>query len=230
MSEGKDKIDRRLNQLAREAGQHLLGSYERRKALNQLVEGMLASGRLGRPQCGSFPLPFAVYEDLYSEALSTTLMEICQKIDRYDRALDVMAWCNFLLTKRFADAWKKYQRRGVTQLPNQASQPSETHPKNLFVCPTLDDLDRWKPPQENISQAEQLKQLIEENPDNMFSQEHIRGQPKATFQFLAIAKIWHDRKWKEISAELQVPSSSLCEFYKKQLNKFKPYFKEYLQV
>ncbi|MBE9042301.1 hypothetical protein IQ235_16100 [Oscillatoriales cyanobacterium LEGE 11467] len=224
MSEAKDKdpIDEQLNQLAREAGGHPPRSYERRKALNRLVEKILASGRLGHPQRSSFPLPSAIYEDLYDEALSATLMEMCQKIEQYDRTKDVMAWCNFLLTKRFIDAWTKYQRGGVGSVPQEKA--------SLFIRPSFEDLDGWQPPQKNISQSEQLKQLIEENPDNMFGKEYVRGQPQATFQFLAMAKIWQDRKWKEISSELNVPSSSLCEFYKKQLHKFKPFFKEYLQV
>lgn len=228
----KDPIDEQLNQLARLAGQHPPRSYERRKTLNQLVEAILVSGRLAHPQRGSFPLPSSVYEDLYSEALSITLMEICQKIEQYDPTRDVMAWCNFILTNRFKDAWSKYERGGVTQVPQlkHSSRSSTNNASNILIRPNLEDLDRWQPPQEKISQSEQLKQLIEENPDNMFSQESIRGQPKATFQFLAIAKIWQDRKWKEISSELNVPSSSLCDFYQKQLNRFKPYFREYLQV
>ena len=228
--DAQPNIDQQLNQLAREAQQHPPRSYERRKALNRLVEEILASGRLGHPQRGSFPLPSSVYEDLYSEALSTTLMEICQNIERYDRTKDVMAWCNFLLTHRFKDVWSRYRLGGVTQLPRNSSPANNHGTEQIFVRPNLEDLDGWQPPQENISQSEQLKQLIEENPDNMFSQESVRGQPKATFQFLAIAKIWQDRKWKEISSELNVPSSSLCDFYKKQLNRFKPYFREYLQV
>ena len=228
--DAQPNIDQQLNQLARDAQQHPPRSYERRKALNRLVDAILTSGRLGHPQRSSFPLPPSVYEDLYDEALSITLMEICQKIEQYDRSRDVMAWCNFLLTHRFRDVWSRYRRGGVTHLSRNSSPANNGRTEQIFVRPNLEDLDGWQPPQENISQSEQLKQLIEENPDNMFSQESVRGQPRATFQFLAIAKIWQDRKWKEISSELNVPSSSLCDFYKKQLNRFKPYFREYLQV
>jgi hypothetical protein len=151
------------------------------------------------------------------------MMEICQNIDRYNPEQDVMAWCNFLLDKRFTDCFNQYTRRGLTYLPKGEKN------EDVASLPNLEDLDSFRLPAEQISESQELQNLIEENPDNIFTKEYIKGQPKATFQFLAIAKIWQDRKWKDISAELNVPVSSLCEFYKKRLKEFTPYFREYLQ-
>lgn len=223
MNEGKTTIDCLLNQLAREAKQHPPRSYERRRALNILVNKILTSGRLAHPRKGSCPFPASVYEDLYNEALNNTLMEICQKIDNYNPEQDVMAWCNFLLDKRFTDCFNQYTRRGLTYVPKGEKN------KDVTSLPNLEDLDNFVPPPERVSESQEIQQLIEENPDNIFSKEHIKGQPKANFQFLAQAKIWQDRKWKDISVELNVPVSSLCEFYKKRLKEFTPYFREYLQ-
>lgn len=223
MHQGKSPIDSQLNQLAREAQQHPKGSYERRRALNLLMDKILKSDRLIRPKKGSFPFPASIYEDLYNEAKSIMMMEICQNIDRYNPEQDVMAWCNFLLDKRFTDCFNQYTRRGLTYLPKGEKN------EDVASLPNLEDLDSFRLPAEQISESQELQSLIEENPDNIFTKEYIKGQPKATFQFLAMAKIWQDRKWKDISAELNVPVSSLCEFYKKRLKEFTPYFREYLQ-
>ncbi|MGL5081465.1 MAG: hypothetical protein ACRC8A_08255 [Microcoleaceae cyanobacterium] len=223
MIRGSYDGDRQLNQLAKSAQVYPAQSYERRRTLNQLVEGILKSGHLGHPKKGSFPFSQGVYDDLYSEALSSMLMEICQKIDRYKPEQDVMAWCNFLLEKRFMDNFDRYLKKGMTHLPkDQKTQPE-------ISLPNLEDLDHFFPAQDQVSESEELKQLIEENPNQMFTQDHIKGQSKATFQFLALEKIWRDRKWQEISAELNVPISSLYEFFKKRLKEFTPYFRDYLQ-
>lgn len=217
MNQGKSTIDCILNQLATEAQQHPPRSYERRKALSLLVDKILNSGRLAFPQKRTFPLHRSIYEDLRNEAINHTLMEICQKIDRYNPDQDVMAWCNFLLSKRFTDSFKQYQSLGITHI----ARGSQT--------PTVEALNHFIPAPEQISESVELQQLIEENPGNLFTQDHVKGQPRATFQFLALAKIWQDQKWKEISSELNVPVSSLCDFYNKRLKEFKPYFQEYLQ-
>jgi hypothetical protein len=182
MHQGKSPIDSQLNQLAREAQQYSKGSYERRRALNLLMDKILKSGRLIRPKKGSFPFPVSIYEDLYNEAKSIMMMEICQNIDRYNPEQDVMAWCNFLLDKRFTDCFNQYTRRGLTYLPKGEKN------EDVASLPNLEDLDSFRLPAEQISESQELQNLIEENPDNIFTKEYIKGQPKATFQFLAIAK------------------------------------------
>jgi hypothetical protein len=216
MNEGKTTIDALLNQLATEAQQHPPRSYERRRTLNVLVNNILNSGRLAHPG-KTYKLPASVYEDLYNEALSNTLMEICQKIDKYNPKQDVMAWCNFLFNKRFIDSYNQYTRRGLTHIARDSKNPK------------IEELDHFIPAPEQTSASQELQQLIEENPENLFTQDHVKGQPRATFQFLALAKIWQDQKWKDISSELNVPVSSLCDFFNKRLKEFTPYFQEYLQ-
>ncbi|MEL7038116.1 MAG: hypothetical protein AAFO04_21245 [Cyanobacteria bacterium J06592_8] len=223
MQQRKNLIDSQLNQLAREAQQYPKKSYERRRVLNILMDKILKSGRLARPKKSSSFLPASVYEDLYNETLSIMMMEMCQNIDKYNPEQDVMAWCNFLIDKRFKDCCNQYTRRGLTYLPKGKKN------EDIASLPNLEDLDNFIPSAEDDSESQQLQNLIEENPDQIFTKEFIKGQPQATFQFLALAKIWQDRKWREISDELNVPVSSLCEFYKKRLKEFTPYFREYLQ-
>ncbi len=227
MNEEKATIDCLLNQLATEAQQHQPRSYERRRVLHLLIDQILKSGHLAHPSGGW--LPAGVYEDIYNEALGNTLMEICQKIDKYNPEQNVMAWCNFLLNKRFIDSLNQYTRRGMTHIPRGSQNHQDENNQYVTTLPNLEDLEHFIPRSERISESQELQKLIEENPGNLFTKDHVKGQPRATFQFLALAKIWRDQKWKEISSELNVPVSSLCDFFNKRLKEFKPYFQEYLQ-
>jgi hypothetical protein len=208
MTYGQTEDDRdhncELNQLARAAQQYPDRSYERRRALNQLASKIMQSKRLIRPKNDS--LPPTVYEDIYCEALNITLMEICKNIEKYDSTRDILGWFNFLLGKRFIDCrgdWRPLDRLDLGRLDN---------------CPEED----------SNSQSEELKQFIEEDPDKIFTKNCLKSNPNATFQHLVLARIWEDRKWEEISSELNVPKATLCEFFKKQLKELTPYFREYL--
>jgi hypothetical protein len=208
MVQGFHSNDRQLNQLAQEAKQYPARSYERRRVLTCLIEGIKQSGRLSHhPYRGPFPYPSSMYKEFYNDALNTTFLEICQRIDKYDPDRDVMAWCNFLLKKRFLDI-----------LPDP--QPGSSGNNELEPLPQI---------LPGPSDSEKLRHLIvDENPGNMFTEECIQGNPKANFKFLATARIWEDRTWEDISKELKIPVSSLCEFYQKKLRQFIPYFREYL--
>ncbi|RMG12244.1 MAG: sigma-70 family RNA polymerase sigma factor [Cyanobacteria bacterium J055] len=185
-----------------EAKQYPDRSYERRRILNRLANKIFQSPKLHRPHCDS--LPPAISEDLYREALNITVMEICKKIDKYDSSRDVLGWVNFLLKNRFIDLLRKW--------------------KNM---PSLDEIDPIGSEPDPSASAD-LKQWIEADPDGFFTRKHIKKNPKATFQFIVLARIWEDRKWEDISAELNISNSTLCEFYKQQLRELKPYFKDFL--
>lgn len=210
---GNDR-DRTLNQLAREAQQYPDRSYERRRVLNQLVQKILQSGALVHPK--NELLPPAVSEDLYREALNITLMEICRNIDKYDSQKDILAWMNFVLNKRFIDVCR-------IELDNRKYLDKNWKPIDLDILEhrSTESVDSTSP-------LDDLKELIEEDPNQIFTTKYVKGHPKANFQFLVLARIWEDRKWKEISIELNVPTATLCEFFKKQLKELTPYFKEYL--
>ncbi|MBO9999208.1 MAG: hypothetical protein J7641_09410 [Cyanobacteria bacterium SID2] len=218
--------DLRLNQLAREAQQSPSRSYQRRCRLNELCGLIFKSKKLYRPYRKTFPFAWSIYEDLYGEALNSTLLEICEKIERYDPKRDVMAWVNFLLEKRFADLFRQYTRRGITQVSRNNPTSSLS---DLDRVPNLENLDRFLAPTPPLSEAKQLQELLEENPDCLFTKTYIGGNPKANFKFLAIARVWQDRTWKDISQELKISASHLCEFYNRQLLKFAPIFRKYLQ-
>lgn len=217
-------LDRRLKQLAIAAQQHLPKSLKRRLALNQLCAELLKPGCLTAP---AVPSEFDRHE-VYQEALSLTLLEICQKIDNYNRDKEVKQWCNFILNKRQIDVMNKYRKKGVTGIPRSPINKSDQAPiaDSRFI--PLDYLDNLMISDTGQSVSMELRQLIEEDPNQMFSREHIRDRPDANIKFLAIAHIWDDRKWSDIATELKLPVPTVHGFFQKKMPQFYPYLKDYL--
>lgn len=233
MNESFDKtpsnedFNKLLQQLAQEAQQHPPLSSQRQLALNKLVNQILRSQsvrpaqshQLVRPQKGRWQPN--LYDDFYNEALQKTLLQICQKIDKYNSTHPVMAWVNFLLNKHFIKVVNDSHKQGITYIP-------KTDKPTTYILP-LDELDRYSPMEEAFSNAQLLRQFIEDDPENLLSNEHLRERPEVTFQYLAIAKFVEDRTWDDIANNLGISLQTLSSFFERRLQKLMPYFKRYLQ-
>ncbi|MCL1474991.1 sigma-70 family RNA polymerase sigma factor [Argonema antarcticum] len=209
MDNGWDKeLDKRLKQLAIKAQQHPMMTPERQRALVQLVQAILQSGRLCRPYWGQFE---GIYEDIYNEARQDMLLYICQKIDDYDpEKSPVMRWVNFLLEKRFfREAIPKFMDKNI-------------------IRRTLDDLENIIQPEEEFSTSEMVSECIEEDREDIFKNEYIENNPQANFQFLAKKRL-AGATWKEISEELCIKVATLSSFYQRCLKKFAVKLREYCQ-
>ncbi len=215
-----EAFDRQLQQLAIEAKQHPSLSPQRQLALNRLVNKILQSDSLSHPQRGSWSPN--LYEDLYNEALQKTLLEICQKIDSYNPKHPVMAWVNYLLDKRFRDVVKKYLNQGMTNI-----QPLNQKERVISLNQLEDSLISEE---QAVSDFQLLQEFLEEDPENLLKNEHVRGQPQVNFQYLAIARLIEEKTWEEISIELNnISVQTLCSFFHRRLRKLMPYLQKYLQ-
>lgn len=214
-----DNIHEKLKQLALEAQRHPPLNHNRQRALNQLAREIyqlkkINSSLLFHPQRGKWLQE--IYDELYQEALQKTCIYVCQKIDNYKPEHPVMAWVNFTLKNRFSDIAKEYKNRCISIL-------------------SLDELDKYiitkvsKEPPPEIPLAQQLREFLEEDPENLFKSDRMRNRPEVTFQFLAIAKFVEGKTWQEISEDLEIPMGSLAAFVTRRLQKLKPYFQKYLQ-
>jgi hypothetical protein len=205
----RNQLDEQLKELALIAQQHPYGTKERRIALTQLVNAIWQSGRLCRPCSHQFK---AVYDDIYDEAVQTLFFYICENdnIKRYDPERGtVMAWVNMLLERRFF-------REAI---PRIIGRVNEIYLENS-------DLENLQVP-EPISLFEQVRQYIEDDPEGIFRNVHIRAHPEANFQAIAIRR-YSGVPWKEISAEWGISLKSLNTFYQRCLKNFAPTFQEYL--
>lgn len=201
------QLNEQLKQLARAAQQQPPLTLLRQLALRQLVNGILTSGRLCRPQPGSFS---GVYEDIYDEAVQELLLYICENIDKYNPERgEVMAWVNVLLERRFF-------KEAIPKIMD----------KKDIQRMSLSDLDAIAPPETNPSLTEIIKQCIDFDSENVFKNEHIKNYPRANFQALAKRRLL-GKSWKEIAAEFNLKISTVSRFYDRCLNKFSAKIKEY---
>ncbi|NJL19829.1 MAG: sigma-70 family RNA polymerase sigma factor [Leptolyngbyaceae cyanobacterium SM1_3_5] len=217
--EDRSSFAEQLRQHVEEARAHPPRSLQRQKLLNQIVQEIFNSGRLGHPQQALWPPD--LYEDLYNEALQKTLIEICQKIDKYNSEYPVMAWVNFRLNYQFVAVVQDYQRQGITQLP----KGNKMAPVRL---PSLENLPIAIP--NSTEDAPQLQQFLRQDPEGLLQKQRLRDRPDVTFQMLAIAKFIEGKSWPQIAAELEVSAQTLCSFFNRQLRDLIPYFKKYLEA
>lgn len=213
-----EDFERSLQQLAEEAQRYPPQSSQRQLTLNKLVNKILSSNRLVRPQKGLWAPN--LYEDFYNEALQKTLLIICQKIDNYNREHPVMAWTNFLIKNQLIAVIRDRERKGITYISKSTTIQS---------LPSLDYLDRYLPIEESLTNAQMLRQFLKDDPENLLKNEQIRDRSDITFQYLAIAKFVEDRTWEDIANNLDISLQTICSFFNRCLQKLMPYFKEYLQ-
>ena len=204
-------IDLQLSQLAVEAQQHPAHSRQRNRALTKLIEVVGRCHRLARPYKAG--LQGLIYEDLYNEALLKTLDYICRNIDKYDPEEPVMAWVNQILKYRFNDVVDRHMKEN-----NRTRE-----------LPSLNDLDNYQSPESPLSEeAIMLRELIEEDPDNLFRSVSLRDSPEITWQVIALAKL-DDETSKSISKRLGVAPTTIDSLFKRNLRDFSDYIRNRLQ-
>lgn len=204
---GRNELDSMLKHLAILAQQHPPLAEKRQLALTSLVQAILKSGRLCRPHQGQF---LHHYEEIYEEARQELLLYICQHIDKYNPERgEVMAWCNFLLERRFFKEAipKVLDKQGIKKM-------------------SLSDLDNLAFSEEPPVLIELLKECIEQDSEEIFKKEHIGNHPEANFQALAHRRIMGE-SWKEIAAEFDIKVPTVSSFYSRCLNKFSKNLKKY---
>ncbi|PAX53427.1 sigma-70 family RNA polymerase sigma factor [Brunnivagina elsteri] len=188
---------------------------KRRIALNRLVNAIQFSGRLSK-QAKWLELPN--HQDYYNEALQKTLIEICERINQYNPQYPVMAWVNQIFNWRFEDVVAKEKKKGLTQVPKN---------QEMSAVLSLDNLQEELTIEDEISDEEQLKQIIEVDTENYLTNEIIQGHPQASLKAILLLLL-SGKKWKEISEELGVPMTTASSFYQRRVRKIIAYIKKYI--
>lgn len=202
--------DARLQKLALAAQQFEPQTEERRYALRELLEAIQLSGRICRPHSNKIPVSF--YNLIYEDAVSQTLLYVCEKIDKYDpekgKTGNLMTWVNFRLDKLVIEAWNKF-------LFSEKLVTPESMP-NLII--------NEQPP----SVSESIRECIEEDIENVFRQTHIKQHPDANFQEIILLRM-SEKTWREISQEFGgIKITTLSNFFKRSCRKFAPKIRKYL--
>ena len=186
---------------------------KQRIAKNRLITTIMQSGKLSKQGKWRF---LSNFEDIYNEALQQTFLEIWQKIDSYKPEYAVMAWVNQIFNWRFQDLVNREQQRGMTNIPKGQERTKVR---------SLDELTREIGNEEDISEIDQLKEIIKADTEQYLRNETIKGYPDASLQVI-ILMLLDGKKWREIADELNVPLSSASSFYQRRLHKIIPYLKK----
>jgi RNA polymerase sigma factor (sigma-70 family) len=216
-----DALNLELQQLVNEAKRYPADSNsptdraKRRIALNKLINAIRCSGKLSKQ--GQW-IESPNYEDYYHEALQITFIEICQKIEQYNPQYPVMAWVNIIFSRRFYDVREKDQKRGMTQLPKQ---------QKVAPVLALEEINKDLPLENDISEQQQLKEIITNDPENILKNDYIKEYPHANLKVILLL-VLEGKKWKEISQELEVPISTASSFYQRRMRKIITYLKKYI--
>ncbi|MFM9264609.1 hypothetical protein [Tychonema sp. BBK16] len=219
----EDEIDLQLRQLALEAQQHPAGSKERQIALTKLIDQIYRHNRLTRPYID--PRLSHLYEDIYSEARLKIVEHICQNIDTYDSQKPVMAWVNHFFNFRFKDVRDRYMNHIRYQHFSIDSLEKSSSPKDIEIVQNLSNED---PMSNFMDDTEILRELIEQDTDNIFRNTTVRGRPDITWQVIALARL-DDEKWETISQRFDKKISTLQSFFDRNLRNFGDDFRNKLQ-
>ena len=217
---GRSEVERRLEELAIAAQKATPKSSQRRLAISQLIDLICRSPQLGHPQKGMWSANF--YTDIYHEALQKTLLEVCQKIELYNPQYPVMAWVNFRLNKQFINVLDDYRKQGITNIPKSRQQ-------KIVCLPNIANLENYLSASNSANNEILLQKFIEQDPENLMVSIFIKDRPSLTFQIIAKAKLVEELTWTEIGNKFQVPPTTICSFFSRNLKRLTPYFKKYLQ-
>lgn len=205
----KEELDEQLKQLALIAQQHPPLAPKRQFALGQMLQAILTSGMLCRPQRGKFTYR---YEEIYEEARQELLLYVCQNIDKYNPERgEVMTWCNVLLERRFF-------REAV---PKVLGRPD-------IQKITESDLDRIVSPEKFPDFTEIIMEYITSDPKGLFKSSYIKDRPEANFQALSQQRL-QGKSWQEIAKKYEITVSTISSFYYRCLNRFAAGLKEHCE-
>lgn len=200
MNRTEKKVNEQLKQLALSAQQYPPFTQGRQLALKQLVQIILNSGKLYRPQQGKF---VHRYTEIYEEAQQELLFYVCQNIDKYNPERgDVLVWCNVLMERRFF-------REAI---PKVLGKPE-------IQRMSIVDLENLALPEESPVLADIVKEYIELDSENLFKTTYVKNHPEANFQIIAKYRM-EGKSWKEISQEFNIKIATLSSFYQRCLEQF----------
>ncbi len=218
---GDNALNQQLQELVEEIKQYSISDgsttirVKRRIALNKFLNAIGNSGRLSKQtQWSGLPN----YEDYYNEALQLTFLEICRKIDDYNPQYPVMAWVNQIFHWRFIDVVNKEQKKGITKAPKG---------EKISAVLSLDDINQEVHAENQISEEEEIKNIINKDPEQYLIREHLRGRPDANLKVILLFLL-SGKKWKEISHELGVPMTTASSLYQRRMHNIIAYLKKYI--
>lgn len=214
-----------LQQLVIQAQSHPDRSVQRRIALTKLVSKIRQSPSLKKPNNN---LNIPNYLDIYNEVLNEVCMEICHRIDSYKPESPVMAWVNNIFNYRSIDAYNRNQRRGITNIPKNEQPAWIELDRPINSSDTESMYTQISTPHINDDENTLLKELIQTDPDGVFTSRHIQKRPDVTFQKIALMRL-EGEPWDKVSKRFEISISALSGFYQRSIDHFLDYIRKELK-
>jgi len=210
------QLDHELKKMAAIAKQHPAGSQERNKMTTRLLMAIEQSGKLFCPARASAP------PEVYADAVQAVRLYVFKSLDTYDPSkAAMMTWVNRKLHFAFIDAVNRYNKDRKGKVPLDA--PTSTD----------NDAGSNRKIEQQISTrpepliSEQVRQIIEDDADDVFRLKCIRGRPEVNFRAIAL-KICEGYSRREIADAFGIQEQTLYSFFSRSCKSFKSKFEAYL--
>lgn len=232
-----DELERIVDELALEAKSYPTGSKDRQKCLTKLTKAILQS----QPSCTNYcNLPHPIYMELQNEAIQKVFFQLYdKKLDEYDPAKShILHWFRETLRYRFLDLCEEHLKIRRFQENNKKKRVRDEFLDAPFRDEFLDApsgrtlLDLIEQPETahpRHREYEELRELIEKDPTGQFRKAHIGNHEEANFQAIILGRL-DGRSWKDLSEEWKIPVPVISAFYQRNIQKFKPIFRENLDT
>jgi DNA-directed RNA polymerase specialized sigma24 family protein len=154
-------------------------------------------------------------EDICAEAVNQTLLNVAKNIKKYDPRHTVMQWICGDLKNRTIDLLRQYQRR--QHLVPFDMEDTQIQAKMAGI-PEDKDADR----------TTSLRKFIEEDPEGLLTDKHIRNYPAANLRVILLLRL-EGYQWQEIADKFEITShSTVSTFSDRQTQKLLDYFRKHL--
>lgn len=204
INKNNDNLDQELRELVITIKALPKTDRARRKAINDLI-GKIQNAKNLKKNFGEFnDLPN--FKELYTDALSDTLTDIIDNIEKYDPQREIMAWVNKTLNFKFWDVYReqvgkemrkqtKYQAKRVS-FPEGYDTPASSEEDKLL--------------------REFIEQDIGELLNKPLNYTNQKTQVKGRILLKEILLMLLDGyKQKDIRSQLHIPPQSLSSFIKR---------------
>lgn len=228
----------RLQQLAVQAQNTEPGSPQRHRALTLLIQELWKQPTFGilrkslKVKYGN--LSNGLFEDLFNDALQETFIAISQYIDKYDSQHPLLPLICTIIRNKYSNLYKKHCKYGVTRIPKSTGNHNSKQGQ-VISLDALDDfvqdsiMSRYfsESGGQAISNSDLLRELLINDPDKKF-QVSVRGKDDITFQYIAIYLYVKGKNMQQLANQLEISYQTLNSFFKRNLEKLEPYFREKL--
>ncbi|WP_155834670.1 hypothetical protein [Leptolyngbya sp. PCC 6406] len=210
---------------------------QRRKALRQLLQLLHQHRRLYQPSKSRLPVSLHhAYEEICDEAHTLLMALIYEEIDRYDPSRGpVLNWLRFHINRRCLSQAMKTIEDPIFSRHIRGSDKTQKHylyKREFFLRDGIQEDGRELISTSDISEenplpSEQVRTVLETDPQGEFRATCVRGNPRANFQVIALWR-FENSKWDALATQLDEKVPTLSSFYQRSLKRFSPKIREYI--